>query len=80
MNSVSEFLFLDFCDSPVEALSIKKFPCDSCDYLATLKSDLRTHMNSVYEENKFPCELYDYLATLKSNLKRHIESIHESVS
>ena len=50
----------------------------ACDYLATDKSILRTHIRSVYEGKIFPCELYAYLASYESSLLRtHIKSIHE---
>ena len=43
-----------------------KFPCESCDYLASHKSYIRKHVKSVHEGIKFSCESCDYLASYKS--------------
>ena len=55
------------------------FPCDQCDFKATWKSKLFTHIKSVHKGLKFPCDQCDFKATSKSHLIRHIKSIHEGI-
>ena len=54
-----------------------KFPCDQCDYKATWKSHLLTHIKSKHKGVKFPCDQCDYKATRKESLFKHIKSIHK---
>ena len=56
-----------------------KYPCRQCDYKATQKSNLKTHIESTHEGVKFQCNQCDYKATKQSNLKMHIESVHKGV-
>ena len=56
-----------------------QFPCAQCDYKATRREHLLTHIKSVHEGVKFPCAQCDYKATQKSSLLRHIKSVHEGV-
>ena len=58
---------------------ISKYICEQCDYKATKKGDLSTHINSIHKGVRFPCKKCDYKATQKGTLLRHIESIHEGV-
>ena len=46
----------------------KKFPCESCDYVFTDKSRLRTHIKSVHEGKKFPCESCYYVGIRRSSV------------
>ena len=57
----------------------EKFPCDQCDYKATEKGHLRSHMKSIHEGVKYPCGQCDYKATEKCSLLIHIKSKHEGI-
>ena len=52
---------------------------DQCDYKATQKGHLLTHIKSIHEGVKFPCAQCDYKATTKGSLFRHMKSRHEGV-
>ena len=54
-----------------------KFACDQCDYKATWKSHLLTHIKSIHEGLKIHCDQCDYKSTGRPNLLRHIKSKHE---
>jgi len=51
--------------------------CELCEYKATFKWNLQTHIKSVHEGVRYSCKLCDYKATTKCGLKKHEESIHE---
>ena len=53
-----------------------KYPCDQCDYKATQKGDLLTHLKSIHEGVKYPCDQCDYKATQKCHLLTHSNSKH----
>ena len=55
------------------------YPCDPCDYKATVKSNLRIHVDSIHVEVIYPFDQCDYKATQKDDLKKHFESIHKGV-
>ena len=55
----------------------ERFFCKHCDYKATQKGHLLTHIRSIHECVKFPCEQCDYKATRKGNLLSHLKSTHE---
>ena len=42
-----------------------KFPCAQCNYKATQKGNLLTHIKSIHEGVKFPCAQHSYKATRK---------------
>ena len=42
-----------------------EYPCDQCDYKATLKGNILKHLKSKHEGIKFPCDQCDYKATKK---------------
>ena len=54
-------------------------PCEQCDYKATQKGTLLTHIKSNHEGVKYSCEQCDYKATWKRSLFIHIKSFHEGV-
>ena len=54
-----------------------KFP--QCDYKATEKSNLKTHIDSVHNGVIYKCPLCDYQATRKGALKVHINSVHNAI-
>ena len=53
--------------------------CDQCDYKATTKSTLVTHMKSIHEGVTYPCEQCGYKANRKHHLLKHLKSKHEGV-
>ena len=55
----------------------RNFPCPECEYKATWKGNLQTHIKSIHKGITFPCSECDYKATDKSNLQRHIRTIHK---
>ena len=54
----------------------KSQQCLQCEYKATTKSKLQTHIKPVHEGQKFPCPHCEYKATDKGNLQKHIK-VHE---
>ena len=55
------------------------FQCTQCEYKATQKSNLQTHIKSIHDGQTFPCTQCDYKATFKSSLSRHIKCRHENL-
>ena len=49
-----------------------KYPCNHCDYKATKKGNLLTHIKSKHEGVRFPCDQCDYKATWKRYLLDNI--------
>ena len=58
---------------------VVKFPCDQCDYNATRKHRLLTHIKLIHENVNFYCYQCDYKASKKHHLLKHIKSIHDGV-
>ena len=58
---------------------VVKFPCNQCDFKASKKGNLMTHLKSRHKGLKYPCDQCDYKATDKGNLSRHLKSKHEGV-
>ena len=56
-----------------------KYPCDQCNYKATYKSNLNTHLKSKHKGIKYPCEQCDYKASFKVALLTHLKSKHEGI-
>ena len=50
------------------------YPCDQCDFKATIKGNLTQHVQSIHEGVTHQCDQCDYKATQKGNL-----TIHEGV-
>ena len=44
--------FNSFLAHPLEVI----YPCDPCDYKATVKSNLRIHVDSIHVEVIYPCD------------------------
>ena len=55
-----------------------RFPCNECDYSATLLSSLRRHKESKHEGIRYPCDFCDFTSVRASYLKKHIELKHSS--
>ena len=53
-----------------------RYPCDQCDYKATLVISLKRHIESEHDGIKYPCNQCEYKATQKPDLKRHIKFQH----
>ena len=48
----------------------KPFKCDICDYSCSLKSTMKTHVESVHEKKKpFECKICDFSCSQKGKLK-----------
>ena len=56
-----------------------RYPCDQCDYVATLQSSLNTHKKSKHEGIRYPCDQCEYVATLQTNLITHKQYKHEGI-
>ena len=54
----------------------KNFPCTECEYKATWKGHLQTHIKAIHKGETFQCPDCDYRATRKGHLQTHIKSIH----
>ena len=60
-------------------VSVSAFQCPSCEYNATQKGSLKTHIQSIHEGKTFQCSSCEYKATQKNSLKTHMQSVHEGV-
>ena len=56
----------------------KSQQCSQCEYKATSKSNIQSHIKSVHEGHKFSCPHCGLTFTQKGSLNRHIKSVHES--
>ena len=50
-----------------------RYPCDLCEYFATIAGYLRKPIENKHESVRYPCKQCDYVFTDASNLKKHIE-------
>ena len=53
-----------------------KYPCDKCEYKATVPGILRTHIRSKHDGIKVPCAQCDYKAFDRSSLLKHVKTVH----
>ena len=53
-----------------ETLEVK-YPCTKCDYKATHRGHLSTHIKSIHEGVKYPCDQCDFEAKWKCDLLSH---------
>ena len=53
------------------------YNCNICQYQATQKSNLSSHIKSVHFKERFPCKICDYEATGKGHLSRHVKNVHQ---
>ena len=53
------------------------YSCDKCEYKATQKGNLKTHIASIHSKVTYSCE---NKSNLKLILKTHIESIHSKIT
>ena len=54
-----------------------KVPMPQCEYKATKRGNLQTHINSVHIGQKFNCPQCEHKATQRGHLQTHIKSVHE---
>ena len=55
----------------------KRYPCDSCEYVATIPSQLKYHMEHKHVKNvMYHCDICDYQTSWKSHLTRHVHVVH----
>lgn len=58
----------------------RPFQCNHCEYAATQRGALKTHILSVHEKRKpFSCLKCEYSATQKGAIKIHVASVHEKI-
>ena len=57
-------------------LGPKLFQCLQCDYQATKKCHLITHVKSKHESHEFPCDFCDKVFGRKDTLNAHIKKNH----
>ena len=65
--------------SLVSVTGDKSFKCDQCDYKATRKQDLKTHIQSVHQKITVSCEKCDKQFSNDPNLRKHNATVHEGV-
>ena len=78
----SEYLYRtivvsDWFNNNIDSNMKKSFSCPQCDYKATKKYHLQTHIKSIHEGQTFACAQCDYRAKWKRYLQTHIKSVHE---
>ena len=56
-----------------------RYPCDLCEYVATMPSSLKVHKESKHEGIRYPCDQCEYAATQISSLKRHKNLRHKTL-
>ena len=44
------------------------YPCDQCEYAATLLGCFKEHKERTHERIRFPCDQCEFVATTSSNL------------
>ena len=54
-----------------------KYPCDQCDYRATLKQCLENHIQSVHLKTKWICKLCNEALSSRAYLLKHTKAVHE---
>ena len=53
-----------------------KYSCTFCDYIATQRSNLKTHIQSIHDGKKFHCEVCNKEFASKGYLHQHAKSAH----
>ena len=58
--------------------TLKTLNCDLSNYNSSLKSYIKKHVTTVYEEKKsFKCDICEFTCNYKSSLRRHVASKHK---
>ena len=60
-------------------LEVEKYACKQCDFITTLKRNLRRHKFSLHKDSKYKCDQCDYKGKQLCDLKRHRKSMHEGI-
>ena len=53
--------------------------CNLCDYQATMKGNLKQHIQSEHEDIKYSCDQYNYQFRKKISLLEHNEVEHTGI-
>jgi hypothetical protein len=61
----------------VKKEAIRRYPCSQCDYKATRKCYLITHIETIHLKIYHLCNKCDYKSLYKRNLTQHIKSKHD---
>ena len=48
-----------------------RYPCNECEYTATVAGKLRRHKENKHKGIRYPCDVCEYAATRASDFKRH---------
>ncbi len=58
----------------------RRYPCDHCDYRATSKQALETHLKGVHKDKleslRIKCTSCDYVSYLKAHMDSHTKKRH----
>ena len=83
INSYLIFLFffdiMHYGCEPLKMVTTPSHQCLRCDYSATQKSILQTHIETIHEGKKFPCSQCESTFTQTGSLKTHIKSVHNGL-
>ena len=60
--------------------SRSKFPCDDCQYSATTKQNLKTHVLAKHLGVKFPCKYCNFHGSTKGNTYIHMKNMHTAMN
>ena len=58
--------------------TLVKYQCQHCEYKATQRGHLKTHVQSILERKTIDCKYCDYKATQKTHLRIHFQSQHKN--
>ena len=74
-----QFSEVDIMKLHIEFMHEEEGYCPHCDYKATLKGNLKIHIESKHNKIKYPCQQCAHKASTKQSLKLHIQSIHDKI-
>ena len=60
----------DYGDDPLQSEpkkntgnAVRKYPCDECEYVAGIASNLRKHIKNIHEGVRYPCDKCDHVSS-----------------
>ena len=56
-----------------------RYPCDKCEYAATLARYLKIHIERKHVGVRYPCNKCEYMELRGNGLKQHIKRMHGGV-